>query len=129
MLGDGFRIAAGLIDHQHAVFGAGPHIDRVVAGAIGGDDEKVRRPAQQLGTRVVMRRQLVAGGTHLIGMGGGENLQSVRVRALLLEHVEPDIAALAEHFAKTDRPVRLDAKHALVVDRVIHRFPSPSLHD
>src|SRR5580704_784368 len=78
---------------------------------------------------MVVPRQLVAGGAHLIGMSGRENLQRIRVRALLIEHIEPDIAALAKRLAKADRPVRLDAKHALVVDRVIHRFPSPSLHD
>ena len=101
------------------------HIDRVVAGAVGGDDQKVRRLAQQFGAGMVVPRQFVASGAHLVGVGGAEDLDRGCVWALLLQHIEPDVAALAERFAEPDRPVRLDAKHALIVDRVIHRFPSP----
>ena len=70
VLGDRFGVAAGLIDHQDAAFGAGLDVDRVVAGAIGRDEQEVRRLFQKFGAGVIVPCQLVPGRTGLISMGG-----------------------------------------------------------
>src|SRR5271155_1563406 len=72
-----------------------------------------------------MRRKLVARRARLIGMRGGENFQRRRARLVLLEHVEPHVAALAKNFAIALRPGRRYAEHALTIDHVIHRCPPP----
>ena len=42
VLGHRLRIAARLIDHQHAGLGAGLDVDGVVARAVAGDDQQLR---------------------------------------------------------------------------------------
>ena len=61
MFGDRFGIAAGLIDDQDAALSAGLHVDGVVTGAVGGDDQQVRRVLEELGAGMVVPRELVAG--------------------------------------------------------------------
>ena len=120
MLGNRLGVAAGLVDHQDAALGAGLHIDGVVAGAVGRHDQEVRRLAQEIGVRVIVPRQLVAGRTGLIGMRGGKNGCAAAVGLLLPELIEPHVAALAEDFAIALRPVRRHAEDALIVDDSIH---------
>ena len=73
MFGDRMGVAAGLVDDHHAGRGAGVDVDGIVAGAVGGDDQQVRRPAQQIRIDMKMLRQLVARRADLVGMRGGED--------------------------------------------------------
>ena len=72
MFGDRFRVAASLVDDENAALGARLHIDSVVTGAVGRDDEQVRCVLQQFGAGMVVPRQLVARRARLISMCGRE---------------------------------------------------------
>ena len=91
MFGDRMRIAAGLIDHDHAGCRASIDIDGIVARAVAGDDQQVRRPAQQIGIDVEVPCQFVARGADLIGMRSGKNRRRDVFRTFILEPVEPDV--------------------------------------
>ena len=96
MLGDRLGIATGLIDDKDAALGTGLDVDGVVAGAVGRNDQQVRRFVQEFGAGVVVPRQFVPGRARLVGVRGGEDGSAPLRRALLLQHVEPHIAALAK---------------------------------
>src|SRR5499427_3382497 len=122
--GDRLRIAAGLIDDKDAALAAGFDVDGVVASAVGGDDEQVRRMRQKLGAGMVMPRELVAGRAGLIGMRSDEHGFGIIGHAPVVEHIEAQVVALAEHFEIAVRHVRLNQKYALVVDDIIHCWRS-----
>jgi hypothetical protein len=58
-------------------------------------------------------------------VGGGQNRRRDLGRAVVLQHVEPDILALADNLDKADRTVRRNIKHALAVDDIVHRRRFP----
>jgi hypothetical protein len=73
VLGDGFLVATGLVDDQYAGLRAGIEIDRVVAGAIGGDQQQVGGARQQVGGGVERGREFIARRADLIGVGRGKH--------------------------------------------------------
>ena len=56
VFGHRMRVAAGLVDDQHARFGAGLDIDGVEARAVAGDDQQMRRAPQQVGVHMKVWR-------------------------------------------------------------------------
>jgi hypothetical protein len=56
VLGHRMRIAAGLVDHQHARRRAGLDIDGIIARAVARHDQQVRRAPQELGMDMKVRR-------------------------------------------------------------------------
>src|SRR6202023_3838219 len=70
VLGDRLAIAACLVEHQHAGGGAGLHVDRVVAGPVGRDDQQIRDAREEIGGGGGMRGVFVARGADLVGGGG-----------------------------------------------------------
>ena len=116
MLGDCLAVAARLIEHEHAGSGASLHVDRVVAGAVGRDDQQVREADEEIGGGVKMRRNLIARGADLVGMGGGENRLDRSGRAVVLEPVEPDVRPLGDRIEIALVREVFDIERALGVD-------------
>ncbi len=88
MLGDGFLVAAGLIERQHTRIGAGLQVDGVVARAIGRDDQQALRPAQQVAVGVIFLGEFIARRADLIAVRSRQNRRRRIVRAVVLELVE-----------------------------------------
>ena len=116
MLGDRMGIAAGLVDHQHARRRAGIDIDGIKARAVAGDDQQVRRAAQQIRIDMEMRRQFVARRADLVGMRRGQDRRRDLVGAFVLEPVEPHIGPRLEDVGIDRMGEIFDVEHALVVD-------------
>ena len=93
VLGDRLLVAAGLVEHQHARVGAGLQVHGVVAGAVGGDDQQALRAAQQIAVGVIFFRQLVARRADLECVRAREHRRRDIVGAVVLQLVEPDVAA------------------------------------
>jgi len=84
----------------------GVHVDGVVSGAIGRDDEQVRRVLEKFGAGMIVPHELIAGRTGLISMRGREHGFCRLGHAAVIERVEPHVVAPAEDVEITARHVR-----------------------
>ena len=116
VFGHGVGVAAGLVDHQHTGFAAGLDVDGIVAGAIAGDDQEVRRAPQQVSIDVEMSCQFIARRADLIGMRRGQDRRGNLLGTFVLEPVEPHIGPRPQDVGIDLMRQIFDVKHALVVD-------------
>ena len=96
MLGHGLPVAARLVDQQHAGLRARLDVDGVVAGAVAGHDQQVRRAPQQLAGHVVGAGELIARGADLEGVRGGQDGGDRLLGAVVLQPVQPYVRARAQ---------------------------------
>jgi hypothetical protein len=125
MLGDRIGVAARLVDDQHARVGTGSDVDGIETGAVGGDDQQVRRPLQEILVDMKMPRQLVARSTDLVGVRRRKDRGEDLSRALVLEPVEAHVGPALQDFGIDVVGEIFDVEDALVVDR--HSWAAPPI--
>ena len=123
VLGHRIGVAAGLIDDDHAGRRAGIDIDGIKAGAVAGDQQQVRRAAQQVGVGMEMGREFIPRGADLVDMRRGQDRCRDLIRTLVLEPVEPHIGARLQDVGIDLMGEIFDVEDALVVDG--HRSRNP----
>ena len=104
---------------------AGVHVYRIVAGAVARHDQQVGHLPQQVGSGVVVGRQLVARRTGLVDVRRREDGRCDIGRAVVIEAVERHIGAPAKNVGVADHHMRCDVEHALAVGDIVHRFNPP----
>ena len=111
----GFRIAAGLIDHEHAGARAVLQVDGVVARAVGRNDEEVRHARERFAPRLEARRQLVPGRADLIGVRRRHDRRRGLLGRVVLQPVEADLRALRDQIEVAGMREVADVEDALDV--------------
>ncbi len=116
VLGNGFAIAAGLVHHQDAGIRAGLDVDRVVTGAIRGDEQHIGHARDQRGIDVKLAREFMLGRPRLVDVGSGKDRRRGRVIARILKVVEADVGSLSENVDENRMGEGPHVEHALGIN-------------